>query len=157
MPSLVQAAWLTTLLVLVASAPIHTAVAQQSLSRSEPAADARLSASPHELRLTFHERVEMALTEAEVLDPDGKPVPLAALRLARGAANTVVATLAEVLKPGEYAVIWQVGAPDGHLARGRFGFTVVADTTRVPPTVPRGPRPGIRVSVHGQRGLPAVL
>ena len=128
----VRAVRLAALLLLIGTT-IRPAVAQQSLKRSEPAAGARLAAPPHELRLTFSERVEMALSGADVIGPAGKQVRLDGLRLARGAPSILVVTLSEILGPGEYAVIWEVAGPDGHLARGRFTFVIVDDTTRMPP------------------------
>jgi methionine-rich copper-binding protein CopC len=120
----VVAARLATVFVMLGVVPVRPAMTQQSLRRSEPAAG-RVSAPPRELRLTFSERVEMALTAVELVGPDGKVVPLAAFRLAPAAPNSVIAMPRSALGPGEYTVLWEAGGPDGHRVLGRFTFTVV--------------------------------
>lgn len=130
--SVVRAARLAAMFILIGKTTIGPAVAQQSLRRSEPAADACLSAPPRELQLTFGERVEMALSTVEVIRPTGEQVRLDGLRLARGAPSLLVIALGETLGPGKYAVVWLVAAQDGHLARGRLTFMIVADTRREP-------------------------
>jgi len=100
-------------------------ITQQSLRRSEPAAGARVAAPPRELRLTFIERVEMAFTAVELVGPDGKVVPLAALRPVPAAPNSVIALPRSALRPGQYTVLWEAGAPAEHRILGRFTFTVI--------------------------------
>jgi putative copper export protein/methionine-rich copper-binding protein CopC len=99
------------------------ASAHGTLRRSEPAAGARLSTAPRELRLTFDEPVELAIARLTLLGPDGTVVALSPLR--RGdSASVLVADVTGPLVAGGYTVEWQVAGRDGHPVRGRFRFTI---------------------------------
>ncbi|HEX6630263.1 MAG TPA: copper resistance CopC family protein, partial [Gemmatimonadaceae bacterium] len=72
---LVAAAALVALLgILAAPTPV---LAHTALTSSAPASGARLSTVPRELRLTFSEAIELAVSRLELLGPDGAAVRLA--------------------------------------------------------------------------------
>ena len=104
------------------------ALGHGALKSSNPKAGAHLAAAPRELRLTFTEPAELAVTRIELLAPDGTAVTLAPLRI--GDSTTVVVTdIVGVLVAGTYTVAWQVVGRDGHPVRGRFRFTIAPGAT----------------------------
>lgn len=114
--------------VVLAVAP-SVALAHTRLVASNPAADSRVAAAPRELRLTFSEKSELAVSRVQLLGPDGKAVALAPLAAAPGdSGRTMVASVRAPLAPGTYTVVWQVVGRDGHPVRGRFSFVVGSGT-----------------------------
>ncbi len=94
------------------------------LLRAEPAADARLGASPPRVALWFTERPELAVTRVRLLDARGTPVALAAPTRADSAGAPVVAVLPRPIGVGTYTVVWRTMARDGHVSDGRYAFLV---------------------------------
>ncbi|HEY0777771.1 MAG TPA: copper resistance protein CopC [Gemmatirosa sp.] len=113
--------------LLVALVP-RLALAHAHLVRSAPSAGARLTAAPTEIRLTFSEAPELAVSLVRLVGPDGMAVPLGTLADAPGTSTVVVAAVRGPLGAGTYTVTWQVVASDGHPSHGQFAFTVAADT-----------------------------
>ncbi|HEX2094480.1 MAG TPA: copper resistance protein CopC [Longimicrobiaceae bacterium] len=139
------------------AAPAH---AHGVLRRSNPAEGARLATVPRELRLTFSERVELALARLQLIGPDLAPVALGPLRLAADSSQVLVAGIRGGLVAGTYTVAWQVAGADGHPVRGRYSF-VIAPGARglVGPSAPgRAPPPSARydrASVSTESGFDA--
>jgi methionine-rich copper-binding protein CopC len=102
------------------------ALAHGRLVASNPAADSRITAAPRELRLTFSEKAELAVSRVRLLGPDGKAVALAPLTASDDEGRTVVAAVQGSLAPGAYTVEWQLVGRDGHPVRGKFSFVVGA-------------------------------
>ena len=101
----------------------RAAAAHGALKASQPKAGAHLGEAPRELRLTFTERAELAVTRIELLGPGDSAVALSPLRY--GDTKTVVVTdIMGALIAGTYTVAWQVVGRDGHPVRGRFRFTI---------------------------------
>jgi putative copper export protein/methionine-rich copper-binding protein CopC len=90
-----------------------------------PAKGAHLAAAPREIRLTFTEAPELPATRIELIGPDGKPLPLAALHAVADSAQVIVARIMGPLGAGAYSVRWQIAGKDGHPVRDRFSFTIV--------------------------------
>ncbi|HEX9108349.1 MAG TPA: copper resistance protein CopC, partial [Longimicrobiales bacterium] len=126
------------------------------LRHSEPSAGSRLSAPPRELRLTFSEPPELAITTIELLDANGAAVALG--KIVKGDARTIVAPIAGTLPPGDYTIAWRTAAADGHATHGRFGFTVLppagAAGGAASPMVPGGEAAGA-VTAPGRAPPPA--
>lgn len=120
------AALLVLLLLVVLPA---TAYAHGALRRAVPASNARLSAAPRELRLTFTERVELSVARITLTSADGAAVTLAPLAAARDSANVIVTTITGSLAPGAYTVAWQIAGRDGHPVRGRYTFRILPGAT----------------------------
>ena len=99
--------------------------AHAHLQGSTPGAGARLAAAPTEIRLTFSEPPELAVSSVRLTGPGGVDVPLGTLAVAPGAPRAVVTAVRGPLVAGAYAVIWQVVGDDGHPTRGQFAFTIV--------------------------------
>lgn len=100
------------------------ALAHGKLVRSTPSAGSRVGNAPTELRLTFSEKAELAMTRVRLLDAKGKALTLAPLAAGGDAGKTVVAAVRGPLAPGAYTVSWQMAGRDGHPVRGRFNFVV---------------------------------
>lgn len=107
-----------------AASPGDGARRHTRLTKSVPAKDTVLAASPPSIDLWFSEPVELGasrirLTAGEravalgpvTRDDDVKDAPLSA---------KVPAPLA----PGEYMVSWSTASKDGHVVKGTFAFTV---------------------------------
>ena len=73
------------------------------------------------VELTFNVRVDAARSKLQLLMPDASTVELPIVKWP--SPDTLVSKLTG-LKPGAYAIRWQVLAPDGHISRGEIPFTV---------------------------------
>ena len=73
------------------------------------------------VKLTFNVRVDAARSKLQLLMPDASTVEIPIVEWP--SPDTLVSKLTG-LKPGAYAIRWQVLAPDGHISRGEIPFTV---------------------------------
>ena len=121
--------WIVLRLVLMATIVAivpRIACAHVALKTSVPANGARLTAAPRDLRLTFSEAPELAMTRVELVGPDGRVIPLDSFHSAPDSQQVVVARIAGPLTAGAYTVRWQIAGQDGHPVRGRVAFTIFA-------------------------------
>lgn len=154
-------ALLVTVLATVLLTPT-VALAHGKLRSSSPAANAHLSTVPTEVRLTFNEATELALTRIDLLGPDGQAVDLGPVAFADGnARRVVVAAIRGALVEGTYTVAWQMVGADGHPVRERFTFMIMPGASGLAdPSVSEAvaPLPGeaaIGVTAPGQAPPPA--
>src|SRR5437868_4496008 len=96
--------------------------AHAHLERAEPAQGSVVHAVPRAVRLWFSEAPVLAATRVQLVGPDSIAVPLSALRVI--ADRGVEADVGGALAAGQYVVIWQTAAADGHPSRGRIAFRV---------------------------------
>lgn len=139
MPAVVLALllWFSPLLAGVAAA-------HALLVRSDPPANAVLTAPPGEVRLWFSEAVTPGLSTAVVVDPGNHEVDNHDAHVNPGNPQEIDVTLPP-LKPGQYVVAWvTVSAADGHRVGGSFIFAIAAPNGVVPKatTLPTGHFPG---------------
>jgi len=113
--------WALVILIAISPRPLD---AHAHLKRSSPTSDEHVAASPAQLRLWFSETPQLALTSVRLLRADSTEVPLG--QLAAAADMSVTRTIDQPLSPGQYMVVWQTAAADGHPSSGRFRFTVDA-------------------------------
>ena len=99
------------------AAPFHL-----HLVKSDPVANATVSAAPDSIRLWFSQSPELGVTSVKVIGPSNATVALAPLAKRDSAA--VVAAVKGAMAAGAYTVAWRTMAKDGHVARGTFAFTV---------------------------------
>lgn len=99
------------------------AFAHGALRSASPADGDRLSIAPRELRLTFTEAVELAVSRLSLTGPDGS-VALAPLTLAPDSATVLIGGIEGPLVAGTYTVNWQAVGADGHPVRGEYSFAV---------------------------------
>ena len=97
--------------------------AHGELRSSQPARGAHLAVAPRELRLVFHERVELVIARIELRGPDGAPVQLSVIRHG-DSASVLFADVIGPLLAGNYTVTWQKAGRDGHPVRGSFRFNI---------------------------------
>ena len=75
------------------------------------------------VRLRFNVRIEAARSRLSLLLPDNSARKL---EIQKQPSMDSLTAQAAGLKPGAYRLRWQVLAPDGHITRGEFPFTVAA-------------------------------
>lgn len=100
-----------------------TATAHTHLIASEPAADAVLESAPKQVHVKFDSRIEPRFSRLEVYAPDGSQVDLRNTTASDNKRELTV-DLADDLPAGEYKVIWNVIARDGHRMRDSFKFSI---------------------------------
>ena len=91
------------------------------LKSSSPANGGSVTRPEVPVKLTFNVRVDAARSRLQLLMPDASTVELPIVEWP--SPDTLVSKLTG-LKPGAYAIRWQVLAPDGHISRGEIPFTV---------------------------------
>src|SRR5579864_6456146 len=125
----------------MASAP--AAQAHALVASSTPAAGSVLAVPPSEVRVTFTEAADPALSYLMVLDSSGRPHQRG--KAATQDRATTLRVAVGRLVPGAYSVAWAtVSAVDGHLSSGSFTFAVGTAAAGVPAPaaiVTRSPRP----------------
>ena len=109
------------LLIFVLSAAGMQLEGHAILKSSSPASGGSVSPSDSQVKLTFNVRIDAARSRLELLMPDASTVELPIEKWP--SPDTLVSKLTG-LKPGSYAIRWQVLAPDGHISRGEIPFTV---------------------------------
>lgn len=116
---------LTLLVGLTAAAPsLHF-----KLDKSEPGQNAE-TLSPEAVKLWFSQVPQAKSTSIRLLDAGGDPVETGdVIQDSEDGRLQSVALLAK-LAPGAYSVAWRSMASDGHVVRGDFAFTVLAETQR---------------------------
>jgi len=110
---------LSLLFLTVSAAAAH---AHASLARASPSVDSTMSAAPHEVILTFTERLEAAFSNLTVVDASGTEV-------SHGKAQVNDNTMRISLKPlnaGIYKVNWRAVSTDTHKIEGSFTFRLDA-------------------------------
>ena len=110
---------------LVAGSVVATAaLAHPKLVKSDPAADAAVSGSPKELRLSFNEELVPKFSGADVKDQKGQKVEVGAAAADPADKKQLVLPLTKPLAAGTYKVEWHAVAADTHRVEGKFSFTV---------------------------------
>lgn len=110
------------ILALALVAP-SSAAAHAALAGSDPAAGARLGATPTVVRLTFTERVDASLSRVDVVDGAGQPRQRGHAEAAAGDPRTLVVPVTR-LGRDSYTVRYRVIAADGHSTEGSLTFGV---------------------------------
>ena len=108
--------------VAAALAGLSPAFANAFLQRAAPPVGATVHA-PHELRLSFTEKIEPLFSKVTVQTASGAPVQTGAPHSADGGQQLVL--VLPVLPAGTYTVTWHVTSVDTHKTEGSFHFTVV--------------------------------
>jgi methionine-rich copper-binding protein CopC len=115
---LISIAVLSLLILTVSAVAAH---AHAALAHASPSAGSTMRAAPHEVVLTFTERLEGAFSNLTVTDASGTEV--------RGKAQVNDNTMRIGLKPlnaGIYKVNWRAVSTDTHKIEGSFTFGVEA-------------------------------
>jgi copper transport protein len=106
--------------------------AHAMLKSSDPAANARITTAPSQIRLLFSEAVDASVSGIELVF-DGKPPRSLSVSADPHDKAALIAPVSG-LAPGSYRVNWRTISVDGHRSDGSFGFIIAADTTaaRIP-------------------------
>ena len=146
-------------------------VPHADLKSSIPKEKSTVAEPPKELRLTFTEPPELALTHIVLRAPAGDTVVLGKLSVARNDKATIVAPVTGPVAAGTYTVEWEITGEDGHPVDGKFGFTVTgapltrpamptetADAPNVTRPAPdsAGRRPDTAMMQHDAMTMPSV-
>ena len=91
------------------------------LKSSSPVNGGTVSRPDVPVKLTFNVRVDAARSRLQLVMPDASIIELPIVEWP--SPDTLVSKLTG-LKPGAYAIRWQVLAPDGHISRGEIPFVV---------------------------------
>lgn len=127
------------------------ASAHAILIRSDPTADARLTAAPTQVRMWFTEALNPVFSTAEVINAANKQVDRQDVHVNATDSTEMDVSLQSNLPPDVYIVVYRTdSAIDGHILRGSFLFTVL-NPDGTAPTLSPGANPG--VGVLGGGGL----
>lgn len=135
------AAFLTVVALLALT--ITAVSAHPQIVLTEPAADARLTTAPEQVRISFNEPIEAAFAELRVFDAQGQAVDSGDGGRAPDDPTLLLVTL-PLLNPGVYTVVWQAIGSDGHLVKGFFAFSIegtVETPAQLPSPAPLVPAP----------------
>lgn len=116
--------WLALAAALVAL-PAALPYRHLRLVKSAPAADEALATSPAAVTLWFNQAPTLRLTRITLTDASGAKLPLGPVK-AGPEEHTAMAELAQPIAAGAYTIAWVSGSPDGHVVRGKFGFSIGA-------------------------------
>ncbi|MEM1093041.1 MAG: copper resistance CopC family protein [Bacteroidota bacterium] len=111
-------------LVLLFAAFVPTDLLHLRLTKSTPAKDAVLTASPAELRVWFNQNARMAESKL-ALTRDGEAVVLPAVEATDDPKSFRVALPDSLnLGAGAYEMTWTTAGNDGHVLKGTIPYTV---------------------------------
>jgi methionine-rich copper-binding protein CopC len=99
------------------------ALAHAHLEMSSPAVNSKQE-TVHDLMLRFSEAVEAKLCTVRVQDREDRTVVEPGAEAVADHPDTLVVHLYEALPPGQYTVVWDVVAKDGHRMKGHYQFLV---------------------------------
>jgi copper transport protein len=97
------------------------ASAHASLLSSDPLDGAVLGSTPHLIRLSFSEPVELELSRFELQRPDSTHLQLGTPRAVPGK-NSQVDVLVPNIARGSYVITWHAATRDTHIASGQILF-----------------------------------
>jgi putative copper export protein/methionine-rich copper-binding protein CopC len=118
--------------VLLALVTPASAQAHAILRSSDPAFGARLDTVPREIRLTFSEPPELAVSTIELLGPDGRAMLLGPIAYATESHRAIVAQIRGALVAGRYTIVWRVTGDDGHPTHGVISFEISSGAAGLP-------------------------
>lgn len=98
--------------------------AHLGLRHSTPSDGAHLAAAARELRLTFTEAIDVAVTRLRLFGPADAEVPISPLSHPGDSADVIAATVNGPLDAGAYRIEWQVVGRDGHPVRGTITYVI---------------------------------
>jgi methionine-rich copper-binding protein CopC len=95
--------------------------AHAKLVKTAPADGSTVATVPANVELTFNEPLDVKVSKVELVGPSGK-VELGPLHAM--SAKSLMAPVTGKLSDGAYTVNWQTAGDDGHVQKGKFGFTL---------------------------------
>lgn len=126
---------LGAILIAPGAGALHT-----RLTGSNPAQDEVVREMPKEICLTFSARPEVALSDIKLASDAGRAVAVGKVK-ATADSLTIAAPVTGPVPQGKYTITWRTASKDGHVIRGRIGFTVGATAVAAPAAAATTPRP----------------
>jgi copper resistance protein C len=96
------------------------AYAHASLAHASPSGGSTVSVAPHEVTLTFTDRLEAAFSKLTVTDASGAEVSQGKVQISN---NTMRVGL-KTFSAGLYKAVWRAVSIDTHKTEGSFTFRV---------------------------------
>lgn len=115
--------FLLAALALIVGTGAERADAHAQLMSTEPVAGAHLATAPHQVRLTFGERVSFVTGGFRLLDHSAKALKMGS---AREDGSTVTVPIKDSLPDGSYVFVYRVVSADTHPVSGSVPFSVGA-------------------------------
>jgi methionine-rich copper-binding protein CopC len=109
--------------VVLAATVSTAAFAHARPAKTDPAANAALTAAPTAVAIDFTETLEPAFSSIVVVDGEGKTVSDGKASIDGSNRKRMTVPLA-ALVPGAYTVKWVAVATDGHRTQGTYRFSV---------------------------------
>lgn len=106
--------------VLVFAAGSTVLDAHMKVEKTEPAADAVVTAPQPHVQVFFSEAPDLAVSKMEIKGPSDKTT----LTMLHVMDKSLMAMVSGDMPDGAYTVSWQSAGPDGHVQKGDFTFTV---------------------------------
>ena len=100
------------------------ASAHPHIKTASPAADAVLTASPTEIRITFSEAVVPAFSGFDLKDASGKAIDLGKAAVNPKNKKELAAPVKATLAAGTYTLAWHALGDDTHHVTGHYDFEV---------------------------------
>lgn len=100
------------------------ASAHVRLVSSIPAANARVTASPTTVTLTFSGKVAPTFSKFELVMPEHGGMKAAVKTQVSKDGKSIVGAVSAPLAKGRYKIAWTVASADGHKMNGEVPFTV---------------------------------
>ena len=115
-----------TVVVISAAAVIarpQLALAHATLIGASPAKGSTVAA-PHELRLTFSEKLEIPLTRITMIAAGKDTVKLGTITADPKSDGTIIVPVVGAVRSATYTISWRTAGEDGHAMKGSYVFRV---------------------------------
>ena len=99
------------------------ALAHAELIGASPAKGATVAA-PHELRLTFSEKLEIPLTRITMIAAGKDTVKLGKITADPKSDGTIIVPVLGTVRAATYTISWRTAGEDGHAMKGTYVFRV---------------------------------
>ncbi len=93
------------------------------LTKSTPAVDEQLAASPKAIRLWFAEKVDAKFSSITLMRADSTKIETPK-PTATDDPKSIATDVPTALPSGKYLIRWRTAGDDGHAVRGTFSFSV---------------------------------
>ncbi|MGI8857437.1 MAG: copper resistance protein CopC, partial [Thermomicrobiales bacterium] len=111
--------------------------AHVALVAATPVPGSTVGQPPKMVRVRFDEIPDPKFNDITILDTSGKAVAGGPATASASDPAVVEVAITAKLTPGLYTVTWQALAPDGHLTKGNYPFTLSSGLGPAPPTEPQ--------------------
>ncbi len=108
-----------TLLLLIQGSWAHAFV-----DHADPAVGSQIHGAPTQVKISFTEKLEPAMSKIQVFDTSGGEVDKRDVKLDQSNAALLTVSLSE-LKAGKYKVVWRAVSVDTHVTTGSFTFEII--------------------------------